>query len=659
MPIFPMSPSPSRPRRVLWLDPDSESAGKYVAALRECGLAVDRAHSLEQALPLLQKERYDVAVIELLLPDALGTDAWDQIHRSYPSLIGIITTQSASLRANVKVMAPGVVAYLLKPLRVRVIADIIHQSLGRPSQIPEVSGPRKALEPGDQVQKYEQRISLGELLEDLRAFLLSNFDYFRIQLRIELLLIAFRFRFNLRMSLVPVALAVGLAVVLMALGSVTLAAAGRSQPGEPTYPLKIALEQAELTLAPTHEFKAALYLDFASRRLDEIKRLTRKMTQSTAEPDRQATLLIEQTTAAYESQLDQIEQILPQVLVSDSPDAIEIVSSAEKILAENEQELTALTASAPKTAHPALARAVSVSQKVRQTARKTTLGVFQRNPTRALVELAPATPGPVLEPTNTAPPIVQVPSQTPPAAPAGIPLSPTGTTVPWTSTSSADPTGIPPAVTQVSPTNTLQRTSTPFSLTLTPSATRTLIPPSASPTPTSTLPLPSPTTVPTETLIPPTLTSTPSLTPIPPSATAVPTDTPTPTETPMLPTDTPTPTETPVPPTDTPVSTDTPTPTETPVPPTDTPVPTDTPTPTETPVPPTNTAAPTDTPLPTDTPTSTNYVVTDDGVDSGVSNPIETPTAANRSLATNTTVPTAAPLPLPETPAPTDLANAN
>jgi ActR/RegA family two-component response regulator len=125
------------PVHVLWIDPDILSVAGYAVLLERRGWMVDRAESFKQALDLLGRTSYDIAIIELELPDTIASDAWAEIHQAHPLMQGIVTTRSPSLRANVDPLRPGVVAYLLKPLDMDSVTAIIDQALGRENTLPQ------------------------------------------------------------------------------------------------------------------------------------------------------------------------------------------------------------------------------------------------------------------------------------------------------------------------------------------------------------------------------------------------------------------------------------------------------------------------------------------------------------------------------------------
>lgn len=65
-------------------------------------------------------------------------------------------------------------------------------------------------------------------------------------------------------------------LVFAMLSSGTIVMAKESMPGTPFYPVRLAVEKARIGVAGSDEKKAALYLDFAVKRVDELKSLKRQ-----------------------------------------------------------------------------------------------------------------------------------------------------------------------------------------------------------------------------------------------------------------------------------------------------------------------------------------------------------------------------------------------
>ncbi len=115
------------PVNVLIVDPEVAANHQWVQAFSERGWQVQLASSVLDALPLLQGQSFDVALIEMALPDMLGTEAWTFIQKMQPRISGIITTSSPSLHRSINALGEGAAAYLLKPLDARYICNLIEK----------------------------------------------------------------------------------------------------------------------------------------------------------------------------------------------------------------------------------------------------------------------------------------------------------------------------------------------------------------------------------------------------------------------------------------------------------------------------------------------------------------------------------------------------
>jgi diguanylate cyclase (GGDEF)-like protein len=115
----------TEPARILWLDPDSAAVAAYSPALVSRGWAVDAAKGTSEAVALAQACVYHVAIVDVMLPDGMGTEAWARLRALQPDLAGIMTTSSRSLRTSIQAFSPGILTYLLKPLPMDAVCNLI------------------------------------------------------------------------------------------------------------------------------------------------------------------------------------------------------------------------------------------------------------------------------------------------------------------------------------------------------------------------------------------------------------------------------------------------------------------------------------------------------------------------------------------------------
>lgn len=128
-------------------------------------------------------------------------------------------------------------------------------------------------------------------------------------------------------------------LVFAMLSSGTLVMAKESMPGNPLYPVKLAVEKARIGVAGSDEKKAALYLDFAAKRVDELKALNRQNKDNPALMEAVAKNIEAAQTA--------------------SEDSAEFKSSMDDLARKNSAVLETVMEKVPDKAKPAIERALS------------------------------------------------------------------------------------------------------------------------------------------------------------------------------------------------------------------------------------------------------------------------------------------------------------
>jgi len=93
--------------------------------LSERGYRVATAETAEAALELVERDRFDVALIDLKLPDRTGLDLLEPLERANPGLQCIMMTAFASLESTIEALRLNVFDYLLKPFDLLKIGEVV------------------------------------------------------------------------------------------------------------------------------------------------------------------------------------------------------------------------------------------------------------------------------------------------------------------------------------------------------------------------------------------------------------------------------------------------------------------------------------------------------------------------------------------------------
>ena len=140
---------------LLVVDDDRQVLESMTDWLRSEGLAVDAARGCVEAVELLSKNDYDLALIDVRLQDGNGFDLLEQIRRSKPSTNVILMTGYGDADSAVEAVRAGALDYLTKPL----IDDELLMALER------AFNQRQVMEENTQLRKeLDKHFSMGNIV---------------------------------------------------------------------------------------------------------------------------------------------------------------------------------------------------------------------------------------------------------------------------------------------------------------------------------------------------------------------------------------------------------------------------------------------------------------------------------------------------------------
>ncbi len=115
--------------RILVVD-DDESIRKTIATiLKEKGYAVDTAQNGKEAIEKSKINFYNLALIDIRLPDMDGTKLLTSMKETTPKMVKIIVTGYPSLQNAVEAVNKGASGYVLKPFNVEKVLAMIEEQL--------------------------------------------------------------------------------------------------------------------------------------------------------------------------------------------------------------------------------------------------------------------------------------------------------------------------------------------------------------------------------------------------------------------------------------------------------------------------------------------------------------------------------------------------
>jgi CheY-like chemotaxis protein len=104
------------PRRILWADDEIELLKPHIRFLEQKGYSVTPVSSGGDALAALERERYDVLLIDEMMPGLGGLDTLDQLKTRGLSLPVVLITKSEEERLMEEALGKRITDYLIKPV---------------------------------------------------------------------------------------------------------------------------------------------------------------------------------------------------------------------------------------------------------------------------------------------------------------------------------------------------------------------------------------------------------------------------------------------------------------------------------------------------------------------------------------------------------------
>jgi len=115
--------------RILVVD-DDESVRKVLSLiLEEEGYVVDTAENGKEAIEKSESKFYNLALIDIRLPDMEGTKLLTAMKETTPKMVKVIITGYPTLKNAVEAVNKGADAYILKPFNMDNVLETIKEQL--------------------------------------------------------------------------------------------------------------------------------------------------------------------------------------------------------------------------------------------------------------------------------------------------------------------------------------------------------------------------------------------------------------------------------------------------------------------------------------------------------------------------------------------------
>ncbi len=117
--------------RILIVDDDENIRMVFKMNLEDSGYEVDSAANGQEALEKASRKFYNIALIDIKLPDMEGTALLNTFNEKLPNMKKIIVTGFPTLENAMKAVNEGADGYILKPVKMETLIETIEEHLSK------------------------------------------------------------------------------------------------------------------------------------------------------------------------------------------------------------------------------------------------------------------------------------------------------------------------------------------------------------------------------------------------------------------------------------------------------------------------------------------------------------------------------------------------
>lgn len=126
-------------KRILIVDDDIYILKTFKAILELRGYRIHIAESGQEALEKFGNNFYNLALLDIKLPDMEGTELLAKMHRAKPQMMKIMVTGYASLDNSVLSLNSGADAYIMKPVMPEKLIKVVEDKLREQEEVEKLS----------------------------------------------------------------------------------------------------------------------------------------------------------------------------------------------------------------------------------------------------------------------------------------------------------------------------------------------------------------------------------------------------------------------------------------------------------------------------------------------------------------------------------------
>jgi two-component system, NtrC family, response regulator AtoC len=116
-------------KTILVVDDDKSILRTFTRILQKSGYEIDVAETGKEAVEKTANRHYDLALVDIRLPDIDGTELLAKLKKPLQHTVKIMITGFPSLETGVKALDEGADAYLVKPVKPQELLVLLEEKL--------------------------------------------------------------------------------------------------------------------------------------------------------------------------------------------------------------------------------------------------------------------------------------------------------------------------------------------------------------------------------------------------------------------------------------------------------------------------------------------------------------------------------------------------
>ena len=126
-------------KTILVVDDDKSILRTFTRILQKSGYKIDVAETGKEAIEKAENNHFDLALVDIRLPDMDGTDLLAKLKKPLQHTVKIMITGFPSLETGVKALDEGADAYLVKPVKPQELLMLLDEKLKNREAPPEAT----------------------------------------------------------------------------------------------------------------------------------------------------------------------------------------------------------------------------------------------------------------------------------------------------------------------------------------------------------------------------------------------------------------------------------------------------------------------------------------------------------------------------------------